>query len=387
MSFAEQVGQDAFVAHRHRSGRVGDHEAHPQAARFALDTAGFHQSAHPDDPVGIDLARRDFGRGMEEHQIAAKGVEDQAAGHGHHGQAGQHDQKAFLTLGMHRQSPVKVAPGLPATVRTMPDRRHRPWPRARPAGAWCGGGGGAGSAAPALRRKSTCRTSPRRTGHSHPWQKSRWRRSSSCGRFPQDAFDPFGVDVTFQDQHAYAHKGDGNRIGPGGEHHQQHRQQHVVRHRRRPGHADRGALMQGVPPFDREIDHRHVDHADQCKEAAGPVATARVVDGGLECQHGEVQEQQDQLRRQPRIPHPPGAPHRLAPQGAGPERQEGEHGAGRHQCLRHHERQAGVHHQPHRTPERHHDVDQHRHPRGRHVQENDAVAFALLEIGRRHPSR
>jgi hypothetical protein len=45
--------------------------------------------------------------------------------------------------------------------------------------------------------------------------------------------------------------------------------------------------------------------------------------------------------------------------------------------------QPGVEGEADGGPEGHHQIDEHRHPGGRDVDENDPVAFALLEIGRR----
>ena len=133
----------------------------------------------------------------------------------------------------------------------------------------------------------------------------------------------------------------------------------------------------------REVDDRHVDAADDGDQRAGPVGAARVVDRGDDGEEAGVEEEQDQLRRQARVPDPPGAPGRLAPERAGPEGEQGEHRAGRRDRARHHRRQPRVEGPADRGPERHHEVEQHRHPRRRHVDEDDPVGLALGGIGRR----
>ena len=71
------------------------------------------------------------------------------------------------------------------------------------------------------------------------------------------------------------------------------------------------------------------DHADQRQDRAGAVAALRVVEGAHQRDVAEIEEEQHQHRGQPRVPHPPGAPHRLAPQAAGGEAERGEGGADR----------------------------------------------------------
>ena len=83
-------------------------------------------------------------------------------------------------------------------------------------------------------------------------------------------------------------------------------------------------LVQRVPPIDAELDDRQVDHADQRQDGARPVAAHRIVEGAHQRDVAEIQEEQHQHRGQPRVPHPPGAPHRLAPDAAGGQAQRGE---------------------------------------------------------------
>ena len=98
----------------------------------------------------------------------------------------------------------------------------------------------------------------------------------------------------------------------------------------------------------------------------------------LQRDEAEVQEQQDQFRGEARVPDPPGAPGRLAPQRAGPQRDEGEQRAGGRERRGHHAREARVERQAEPGPAGHHQVEEHRHPGRRHVDEDDAVGLALL---------
>ena len=135
--------------------------------------------------------------------------------------------------------------------------------------------------------------------------------ASSCPRHQQGADAPLH------------HRGAGPRNDDGGEHQrvaergEQQRPQHADIHGRRAGEADRGRLMQRVPPVDAELDDRQVHHADQRQDGAGAVAAHRIVEGAHQGDVAEIQEEQHQHRGQPRVPHPPGAPHRLAPDAAG----------------------------------------------------------------------
>ena len=141
--------------------------------------------------------------------------------------------------------------------------------------------------------------------------------------------------------------------------------------------------MQRVPPLDRKIDDRHVDRADQRQHRARAVGAAGVVDRVAQSDDAEVEEQQDQFGCHPRIPRPVGAPGRSTPQRAGPQRDEGHQRTGGGERLRHHRGKPRVEAERQRAPRRHHEVDEHRHPGRRHVDEDDPVGLALLEIGRR----
>ena len=55
----------------------------------------------------------------------------------------------------------------------------------------------------------------------------------------------------------------------------------------------------------------------------------RIVERAGQRDDAEIHQEQHEDRGQPRVPHPPGAPHRLAPDRAGDQRQRGEDGADR----------------------------------------------------------
>src|SRR5882672_828546 len=191
------------------------------------------------------------------------------------------------------------------------------------------------------------------------------------------------LSLVLHDETTHAHQRYRDAVHPESERHDQHAGQHRRRHARRPGQAHGRALVQRVPPLYRVIDDRDVHYADDREQRAGAFCPPPVVDRRLQRHEAEVQEQQDQLRREARVPDPPGAPGRLAPERARPQRDEGEQRAGRRQCARHHVREPRVERQTCRRPERHHHVDKHRHPRRRDVNEDDAVGLALLRVGRR----
>ena len=97
----------------------------------------------------------------------------------------------------------------------------------------------------------------------------------------------------------------------------------------------------------------------------------------------EIEKEQHQHRGQPRVPHPPRAPHRPAPQRAGREAHEREGGADRRRRLRRDLGQRMAPHQRDRARDRDEQIDRQRHPRRRHMDEHDPHALALLVIGRR----
>ena len=147
---------------------------------------------------------------------------------------------------------------------------------------------------------------------------------------------------------------------------------------------DRGALVQRVPPLHREMHDRHVHQTDQRKETGGAGGSAAILDRGVQPDHAQIQEQQHQFRCQARIPGPPGAPHRLAPDRAGDQGHEGEGGADRRAAHRQGFRQLDPPDQRDEGIDRHHRVDRQAHPRRRYMDEQDAIAVALLIIGRHH---
>ena len=123
------------------------------------------------------------------------------------------------------------------------------------------------------------------------------------------------------------------------------------------------------------------DHADQRQDGAGAIAALRVVERAHQRDVAEIQEEQHQHRGQPRVPHPPGAPHRLAPQAAGGQAQRGEAGADRADL---HRRQVGQRMAPDQRQHRadgQADIAGGGQPGGRHMDVHDAHRVALLPVG------
>mmetsp|Transcript_22393 Transcript_22393/g.88640 ORF Transcript_22393/g.88640 Transcript_22393/m.88640 type:complete len:287 (-) Transcript_22393:360-1220(-) len=116
------------------------------------------------------------------------------------------------------------------------------------------------------------------------------------------------------------------------------------------------------------------------------VAAARVigaVDRGRQRDEAEVEQRQQQRRREPGIPHPPGAPGGPAPQRTGDEGEHREQRAGGRQRAHQHKGQPCAPGQAPQRPEGHRAIADHRDPGGRHMQVEDAVGLALLGVGRR----
>ena len=164
-----------------------------------------------------------------------------------------------------------------------------------------------------------------------------------------------------------------------------HRQrpQHPRVHGRRAGQGDAGRLVQGVPPLHAELDDRQVDHADEGEDRAGAVAALRIVERAHQGDVPEVEEEQHQHRGQARVPHPPRAPHRLAPQRAGGQAQRGDARAHRPDLHRGEVGQRVAPDQRDERARRERRIPGRGQPRRRHVDVHDAHGVALLPVGRR----
>ena len=145
--------------------------------------------------------------------------------------------------------------------------------------------------------------------------------------------------------------------------------------------------MQRVPPIDREFDDRQVDDADQGQERAGARAAAAVVERVHQRDIAEIKEKQHQHRGQPRVPHPPRAPHRPAPERACREADKRETRPDRRRRLTRDLGQRMPPDQRDRARNRDEQIDRQRHPGGRNMDEHDPDRLALLVIGRRHDQR
>ena len=117
--------------------------------------------------------------------------------------------------------------------------------------------------------------------------------------------------------------------------------------------------------------------------AAARADLRRVVERPRQRDDAEIHQEQHEDRGQPRVPHPPGAPHRLAPDRAGDQRQRREDRADRRRRLQRHVGQRMPPDQRAERGERHQRVAHHGEPGERHVDVHDPHRDALLEILRR----
>ncbi len=161
-------------------------------------------------------------------------------------------------------------------------------------------------------------------------------------------------------------------------HHQRHEDGGMNGRSAEPQH--RRGLMERVPPLDRKLDDRDIDRADEREHRDDPRRAARIFDGAPERDDAEIHQEQHQHRREPRIPDPIGAPHRLAPERAGEQADQRETGADRRGSLL---GDIGERMAPHQSAQR---GNAHEHPRqapepgGRHVDEHDLHRGALLVV-------
>ena len=121
---------------------------------------------------------------------------------------------------------------------------------------------------------------------------------------------------------------------------------------------------------------------DDRQQARGACGGAAVIDGVVQADHAEIQEQQDQFRGQARVPVPPRAPHRLAPDRTGQQGDQGEGGADRRAGHRQDFAQLDAPDQCDGGVDRHQPEHGHAHPCAGHVYVEDAEAVALLVVGR-----
>lgn len=102
LAFAEQVGQDAVVAHQYLLNAVGNAELHRQAVRRAAQRPVLHQAAGADACVQRRFAGGDLTGGIKQVDILLQGGQGQRDGDAHPTcQGRQHDQPS-LALGGHR---------------------------------------------------------------------------------------------------------------------------------------------------------------------------------------------------------------------------------------------------------------------------------------------
>ena len=168
-----------------------------------------------------------------------------------------------------------------------------------------------------------------------------------------------------------------------GERHDHQRPKQFWRDGRAAEPEHRSGLMQRVPPIDREFDDRQIDAADQGQDRRRPRRAPRVLDRPPERDQPEIEDEQHQHRGQPGVPHPIGSPHRLAPERAGGQADEGEAGAKRRRGLLRSVGERMAPDQRAKRRQRHHAIDEGRHPGRGDMQIHDPHRLALLIIGRR----
>ena len=148
--------------------------------------------------------------------------------------------------------------------------------------------------------------------------------------------------------------------------------------------GDGSRLVQRVPPVHREFHDGDVHHADQRQDRAGAGAAFHVVEGAGQCGVAEPEEEEDEHGEQTRVaPDPPGAPHRLAPDGAGEQAEGGDGGADGGELAREEvgQRVAPDQRRHRGGGERH--VAPHGQPGHGHVDVEDPHRLALLVVRRR----
>ena len=138
LALAEQVRQQAAVAHLHLVRLVGQREADRAVAGRAVDAARHHQPAEPEALVGHDLPGRDVGWRDEERDAVRERQHDQPGRAAEQHQRGDHQQQALSLTQTHRGSlPPCPAAGAPRRDRGGPTGWRRG--RLRPAAAAAGG--------------------------------------------------------------------------------------------------------------------------------------------------------------------------------------------------------------------------------------------------------
>ena len=157
--------------------------------------------------------------------------------------------------------------------------------------------------------------------------------------------------------------------------------------RRAAEFQDARRLVQRAPPVDGKFYDRQVDHPDHGEQRRRPGAALRIVEGAGQRDMPEIQEQQDQHRCQSGVPHPPGAPHGLAPERSGRKGQRGKAGADRRGGPGQDIGEGMAPDEARRAQGRHDKIDEQRHPSRRDVDIHDAHALALLVIGGRKDQR
>ncbi len=131
------------------------------------------------------------------------------------------------------------------------------------------------------------------------------------------------------------------------------------------------------------MDDGNIGGADEREDGCGLRGPIGIVDRIPQRDVAQIDEEQDQLRDQPRVaPLPIGAPHRLAPERTRQKGKRGKSGAQRRGRLRRYVGQGVAENQASERGASDQGIDENAHPGGGDVHEHDLDALALLVIGR-----
>src|SRR5712692_8907942 len=229
--------------------------------------------------------------------------------------------------------------------------------------------GGWRAAAPCGRGAASRRGAPPRRG------RRRRGRSPSC--------PASGRRLRLEPEHAHT---------PGEEVEVEERERREVHEERgddRPRHAapaglhQRRRLVQRAPPVDREVDERDVERRDDAEDGGRARGALGLLERAAEQEIADVHHEQDRHAREARVPRPPGAPRRLAPDRARRDREAREEDAELGRGVRD---AVGGGRAPGQVYDRGREHDGERDvgdPDARHVQVHDALHVALRRLARR----
>ena len=135
---------------------------------------------------------------------------------------------------------------------------------------------------------------------------------------------PGGGLFSFHDDAPQPNQNHCNRIEPAGCKHDEHGCKHWSSHLRLFQQANSCSLVQRVPPLHGEIDDGYVDNAYDRQHGSGPIGPSLVINRRLQRDESYIKKEQDQRRRNARVPCPPSSPGGLTPERSRNQRDQGE---------------------------------------------------------------